>query len=204
MRKAILYILLILITSTCFAKSDSISLIDKLNNIDSMTADFTQKLIDGQSSNNISSKGFILLKKPHFFKWVTQSPNKQEIVSNGKKLWIYDSDLEQLIVKKVSDNIAQFPYLILLADNTENIGEMFNIYKKNNNTYILKPKNNEMITSLTIKFTDENHLDYLDISTSLHQYTQINFSNTKTDISNIKNDDFNFVPPKGTDIIDET
>ncbi|AJC48639.1 outer membrane lipoprotein chaperone LolA [Allofrancisella guangzhouensis] len=203
MKKATLYILLILTTSVCFAKSDTTSLIDKLNNIDSMSASFTQKLIDGQN-NNINSEGFIFLKKPYFFKWVTQSPNNQEIVSNGKKLWIYDSDLEQLIIKKVSDNIAQFPYLILLADNANNIGKIFNIQQKGDNSYILKPKDNEMINSITIKFDNKNQLNYLNISTSLHQYTQINFSEVKTNIPDIKNDEFHFIPPEGTDIIDET
>ena len=71
-----------------------------------MSAEFSQSLIDG--SNNTKSKGIIILKKPHFFKWVTQSPNKQEIVSNGKRLWIYDDDLEQLIIKKASDDISQW------------------------------------------------------------------------------------------------
>ncbi len=36
-----------------------------------------------------------------------------------------------------------------------------------------------MINSITIKFTENGELDYLDISTSLNQYTQIKFSDIK-------------------------
>ena len=75
---------------------------------------------------------------------------------------------------------------------------------KSTNTYILKPKNDEMINSITIKFTENGELDYLDISTSLNQYTQIKFSNIKDNSNSIKASDFDFKAPKDTDVIDET
>ena len=168
MKKIILSIAML--TSIAFA-STADDLVNKIKNIQSMSANFTQKLIDGQNDSNANSKGTMSLKKPQFFKWVTKSPNNQEIVSNGKKLWIYDGDLEQLIIKPVSDNISQFPYLILLSKNSDNLGKLFTIKEKTENTYILKPKNDEMINSITIKFTATGELDYLDISTSLNQYT---------------------------------
>ncbi|MDE4940627.1 outer-membrane lipoprotein carrier protein LolA, partial [Francisella tularensis subsp. holarctica] len=80
------------------------------------------------------------LKYPHYFKWITSSPNNQEIVYNGTKLWIYDGDLDQLIIKKVSNEIAQFPYLILLSKNTNNNNKLFTVTAQDNNSYILKPK----------------------------------------------------------------
>ncbi|MGQ4005265.1 outer membrane lipoprotein chaperone LolA [Francisellaceae bacterium CB300] len=196
-------ITLIMLTNIAFA-STADDLITKIKNIQSMSANFTQKLIDGQSDSNVNSKGTMSLKKPQYFKWVTTSPNNQEIVSNGKKLWIYDGDLEQLIIKPVSNNISQFPYLILLSKNSDNLNKLFTVKEKSTNTYILKPKNDEMINSITIKFTENGELDYLDISTSLNQYTQIKFSNIKDNSNNIKASDFDFKTPKDTDVIDET
>ncbi|AIT09866.1 membrane protein [Candidatus Francisella endociliophora] len=178
-------------------------LVTKIKNIQSMTADFSQKLIDGQNDNNINSKGHMSLKKPKFFKWVTTTPNSQKIDSNGNKLWIYDGDLEQLIIKKVSNNIAQFPYLILLSKNANNINKLFTVKEKDNNSYILKPKNDQMINSITIKFTKDDQLKSLGISTSLNQYTQIDFTNVKTNVE-LNNDSFNFKAPVDTDVIDET
>ncbi len=107
-------ITLIMLTNIAFASTTD-DLITKIKNIQSMSANFTQKLIDGQSDSNVNSKGTMSLKKPQYFKWITTSPNNQEIVSNGKKLWIYDGDLEQLIIKPVSNNISQFPYLIFIV-----------------------------------------------------------------------------------------
>jgi len=196
-------ITLIMLTNIAFASTTD-DLITKIKNIQSMSANFTQKLIDGQSDSNINSKGTMSLKKPQYFKWITTSPNNQEIVSNGKKLWIYDGDLEQLIIKPVSNNISQFPYLILLSKNSDNLNKLFTVKEKSTDKYILKPKNDEMINSITIKFTENSDLDYLDISTSLNQYTQIKFSDIKDNSDNIKESDFEFKTPKDTDVIDET
>ena len=61
-----------------------------------------------------------------------------------------------------------------------------------------------MINSITIKFTDNGELDYLDISTSLNQYTQIKFSDVKDNANILKASDFDFKTPRDTDVIDET
>ena len=202
MKKIIICLILIFSISISFADAAS-DLIEKIKNIHSMTANFNQKLIDGQTSNNLNSKGNMSLKKSQYFKWVTTSPNNQEIVSNGTKLWIYDGDLDQIIIKKVSNDIAQFPYLILLSKNTSNINKLFTVKEQDNTSYILKPKNDQMIDSIKIKFTPNNQLKYLEISTSLNQFTKIEFTNVRTDVD-ISDTSFDFKTPEDTDIIDET
>lgn len=201
MKKIILTVLLIFSIDISFADATN-DLVTKIKNIQSMTANFTQKLVDHDSDNNASSKGHMSLKKPKFFKWVTTSPNNQKIISNGNKLWIYDGDLEQLIIKRVSNNIAQYPYLILLSKNADNIEKLFTVSEKSNNTYTLKPKNDEMINNITIRFNNDQ-LKSLAISTSLNQNTQIDFSDVKMN-ANIKDSSFDFKTPKDVDIIDET
>ncbi|MFV9931359.1 MAG: outer membrane lipoprotein chaperone LolA [Francisella endosymbiont of Hyalomma asiaticum] len=202
MKKIVICLILIFSISISFADAAS-SLIEKIKNIHSMTANFNQKLIDGQTSNNLNSKGKMSLKKPQYFKWVTTSPNNQEIVSNGTKLWIYDGDLDQIIIKKVSNDIAQFPYLILLSKNTSNINKLFTVKEQGNTSYILKPKNDQMIDSIKIKFTPNNQLKYLEISTSLNQFTKIEFTDVRTDVD-ISDTSFDFKVPEDTNIIDET
>ena len=201
MKKITLVLITVFISvNFCFADAAG-DLVNKIKSINSMTANFSQRLINSQ--NNMNTQGKMSLKKPQFFKWITTTPNNQEIVSNGKKLWIYDGDLEQLIIKKVSNNIAQYPYLILLSKNTDNIDKLFTVKEKDDNSYILKPKNDEMISSIVIKFDNKNRLKSLEISTSLNQFTQIKFLNVK-DNASLKNSSFNFKTPKDTDVIDET
>jgi outer membrane lipoprotein carrier protein len=201
MKKLIVLLITIFISiNICFADAAQ-DLVKKIKSISSMTANFNQRLINSQ--NDMNTQGKMSLKKPQFFRWVITSPNNQKIISNGKKLWIYDGDLEQLIIKKVSNNIAQYPYLILLSKNTENIDKLFTVKEKGDNNYILKPKNDEMINSIVIKFDSDNKLKSLEISTSLNQFTQIKFSDVKDNVS-LDNSLFNFKAPKDTDVIDET
>ncbi|QIW09430.1 outer membrane lipoprotein chaperone LolA [Francisella sp. LA112445] len=201
MKKLIVLLITIFISiNICFADAAQ-DLVKKIKSINSMTANFNQRLINSQ--NDMNTQGKMSLKKPQFFRWVITSPNNQKIISNGKKLWIYDGDLEQLIIKKVSNNIAQYPYLILLSKNTENIDKLFTVKEKGGNNYILKPKNDEMINSIVIKFDSDNKLKSLEISTSLNQFTQIKFSDVKDNVS-LDNSLFNFKAPKDTDVIDET
>ncbi|MFV9972272.1 MAG: outer membrane lipoprotein chaperone LolA [Francisella endosymbiont of Hyalomma asiaticum] len=202
MKKIIICLILIFSISISFADAAS-DLIEKIKNIHSMTANFNQKLIDGHTSNNLNSKGKMILKKPQYFKWVTTSPNNQDIVSNGTKLWIYYGDLDQIIIKKVSNDIAQFPYLILLSKNTSNINKLFTVKEQGNTSYILKPKNDQMIDSIKIKFTTNNQLKYLEISTSLNQFTKIEFTDVRTNVD-ISDTSFDFKIPEDIDIIDET
>ena len=98
---ALLLITIFISANICFANAAG-DLVEKIKSINSMTANFSRRLINSQ--NDMNTKGKMSLKKPQFFKWVTTSPNNQEIVSNGKKLWIYDGDLEQLIIKKVPNS----------------------------------------------------------------------------------------------------
>jgi outer membrane lipoprotein carrier protein len=185
--------------------ADSLSELDsKLSNIKSMQANFSQRMIDGQNHSNIQAEGTMSIKKPSFFKWQTTSPTNQDIISNGSKLWLYDGDLEQLVIRNVSNNIEQTPYLILLSKNKDDLNKLFTVKKDGTNSFILKPKQSDnMISNIVITFDKSDDLSSLNITTSLHQYTLINFSNVKTN-TEINNKDFEFIAPKGTDTIDET
>ena len=200
MKNILILIILTISICTTYADTAAETLVSKINNIQSMSANFTQKMED--SRNSSKSNGSMSLMKPHFFKWTTTSPSKQEIVSNGRKLWIYNNDLEQLIIKKASDDISQFPYLILLSKNTSKIDAMFNVTEKSNGSYQLTPKTDEMISNIIIKFDKNQNLSSLIITTSLHQNTKITFSNVKVNTNAIKDSQFNFITPKGADVID--
>ena len=204
--KKIFLIIFVSITFLNFSFATNISnrLINKIKDIKSISANFNQTLINKQSNINISSKGYMSLKKPVYFKWVTTFPNSQTIISNGEKLWVYDQDLEQVIIKKISNNLSETPYLILLSKNVSSINKIFNVSEPSTNNFVLTPKKDSMIKSILIKFNSNNELSLLGITTNVGQFTQIKFSDIKLNSSVIKNKDFKFKIPKNTDVINET
>jgi len=71
------------------------------------------------------SRGTLLLQRPGKFRWDYMQPYKQQIVGDGQRLWIYDVDLEQVIVKPMDAALGDTPALLLSGGG--NISERFEI-----------------------------------------------------------------------------
>ena len=200
MKKTVLILLAILFVqiTVCHA-NDTKDLVKKIKNIESMDASFIQKTMDMKNHRVINSKGIVQIQKPNLFKWKTTSPNEQEIFSDGKRIWIYDIDLDQVLIKKISNDITELPYLILLSTNEKNINKSFIVTKKDKNTYLLKNIDNGVLKSIKIIFNNEDKLKSLHVLTYMNQLTKIFFY----DISDAKSNK-NIITldlPKNIDVI---
>ena len=191
------------------------SLINQLNGLQSLTANFEQttkvhnakavknKGLTAQHMNQ-TFKGVMKVERPGKFYWEITSPVKQTIVSSGKEVWIYDPDLQQAVRQSLDDQVANTPAL-LLSGNTNQIMSSYKVTQpdKAKTYYTLIPKNKESaFQSLTISFSAKNKPSLMVLQDSLGQTTYVKFNNVKVN-STIPASTFNFVPPKGTDIIDQ-
>ncbi|MBS1214133.1 MAG: outer rane lipoprotein carrier protein LolA, partial [Proteobacteria bacterium] len=75
----------------------------------SLSADFSQVQVDEKGVPGRKSNGVFYLQRPGKFRWDYQQPYRQEIVSNGGKVWFYDVDLEQVTAKRLNDAIGSTP-----------------------------------------------------------------------------------------------
>lgn len=76
-------------------------------------ATFTQEVVSEQGKITQTAIGKFYLKRPGKFRWEYQSPNPQLIVGDGKKLWVYDKELEQVTVKPMKQALGSSPASIL-------------------------------------------------------------------------------------------
>lgn len=60
---------------------------------------FTQQVYDNRDKLKETSSGHVQLSVPRLFRWEYMKPYPQLIVADGKKVWIYDHDLEQVTVR---------------------------------------------------------------------------------------------------------
>lgn len=81
-------------------------------------AQFTQALVDKSGRTTQRADGEFLLERPGKFRWSVAKPYKQLIVGDGTRVWIYDEDLNQVIVRKVGDALGSTP-AALLAGNQD-------------------------------------------------------------------------------------
>ena len=103
MKKIILISLISIATQTGFSDNTSERLQTQLNKIHTISANFKQ-IVSANRREISHSSGTMVLSRPGRFRWQTLSPMKQLVLADGKHLWIYDVDLEQVTVKTQSLN----------------------------------------------------------------------------------------------------
>src|SRR5206468_7537229 len=78
---------------------------------------FRQSVIPkGREQAQVSS-GTFTFARPGRFRWSYEKPYEQLIVGDGAKLWIYDRDLNQVIVRKLDLALGASPAALLAGDN---------------------------------------------------------------------------------------
>jgi outer membrane lipoprotein carrier protein len=74
--------------------------------ITDLRAEFNQSSFNKSLSQTIPAKGTVYLKKGGKLRWEYSEPTKQEIVSDGKKLWVYTPTLNQANVGDATTALA--------------------------------------------------------------------------------------------------
>lgn len=203
MRLAV-FIMSICLSGLSLAQTAAQSLGKQLGHQTNIEADFVQYVLDASGSRLQETHGHMVLAQPNRFWWQTQDPFAQLIVSNGKQLWVYDKDLEQVTVQALDHRTTNTPAL-LLSGNGTNIGEKFTVVMKRTDNglvlYHLTPKDPESLyQTLRLNFKN-NQLLEMQLEDSMYQKTSLIFSNLVLN-PNIIDDLFEFVAPKGVDVLE--
>jgi hypothetical protein len=59
----------------------------------------------------------IRFRRPGKFRWTYEKPFEQLIVGDGTRVWVYDRDLNQVIVRKLDIALGATPAALLAGDN---------------------------------------------------------------------------------------
>ena len=191
------------------ATNDANALESFMRGTKDLQASFTQTVYNKRGQE--TSSGQMWVAKPGKFYWDYQRPNPQKIISNGKKVYHYDIDLEQISVRDRSELVGDVAVELLNGD--DNISRNFQTnrtvknlvparlqkYAANGVAYRLKPKKHqEEYDSLWIVL-DGNTISAVMIDGGSSQ-TVLTFSNMKRN-AGIPAKQFEFTPPPGVDIV---
>lgn len=173
-----------------------------LDQLQSFEAQFEQK-ISGSSSDGEISSGRFYLQRPGKLRWDYVKPHTQVIVADGKSLWVYDEDLQQVVVKTIDAALAASTPAMLLAGR-ETVAEGYRVSEgaaRDGMQWIrMAPKRGDTdFLSIELGFASEA-LQAMELRDKLGQTTRIDFSRAK---KNGKVDEklFKFKPPAGADVI---
>lgn len=207
MKKLSIFLTACFFVVTAFA-DPSADLNQLLTNIRSMQANFSQT-ITGKANRVIQeSSGSMALQRPGQFRWEVRKPIAQLIVANGKKLWIYDKDLEQVTIRSLSKAAGGEAPGLLLSDANPVLEKDFYVKQVTSPTadskwFLLLPKDkSSMYSSIRIGFTHQQMTD-MQLQDHLGQTTTIKFKNIKMNTA-LASSFFRLAFPKNVDVIDET
>jgi outer membrane lipoprotein carrier protein len=175
-----------------------------LKNTKSLTADFKQVLINEAGNPTQTSYGVFYLQRPGKFRWDYLKPFQQQIVSTSGKVWFYDTDLEQVTVKKLDESVGSTPALLLSGNIS--LDENFTMEQQGVDGDLmwikLLPKNQESSFKYVLIGLHNDSLGGMELSDNFGQLTRIYFSNVILNPP-LKQTLFEFKAPKGVDVFSD-
>ncbi len=172
-----------------------------LTSLDNFSADFKQTLIDDNKKVIQQSMGTVAIQRPGKFRWVYQKPYEQQIIADGKELWVYDVDLDQATVKPIDVGLSTAPIMVLMKkQKVESEFEVSELGKRKLLYWIeLKPKDKDMEFNRIYIGLEGDTVKAMDLRDSFGQSTRIVFDNLRTHVI-FDPKTFKFDPPPGVDV----
>ena len=166
---------------------------------------FTQQVFDPQGKLKESSSGNLAVSAPRLFRWEYLKPYPQLIVADGKKVWVYDPDLQQVSVRPQGAEEQNSPLAILV--DPSRLDAQFVVKEAGSAgglTWLsLAPKagNDAGLRSARLGF-DKTGLARMHFVDARGQRTEIRFNGWRRNPS-FAAGTFKYTKPKGVDLIGE-
>jgi outer membrane lipoprotein carrier protein len=167
-------------------------------------AQFTQTVTDKSGRETASARGEFLLSRPGKFRWSVDKPYRQLLVGDGQKVWIFDEDLNQVIVRRVGDALGATPAALLSGNqDVERAFEWKELPLRDGLDWLSATPRAKESTFNEIRLGfDVRGLAALELLDAFGQKSTVRFLNIDRN-PKLDAELFRFVPPKGADVIGE-
>ncbi|CAM8322106.1 LolA Outer membrane lipoprotein-sorting protein [Candidatus Methylopumilus planktonicus] len=178
-----------------------------VNNVSSMSSEFSQVVLDKKGSKLQDVEGVMLFKRPNKFRWDYLKPYQNQIISDGDRLYMYDQDLRQVSINSIAKVGGSTPLLIIAGKNIEKYFTLKNIESQagDESSQNIKwveaiPKEEGAGFSKVMLGLTESKLSVMKIVDAFEHITTISFRNAKYNVS-LSDNDFLFKLPNGVDVV---
>jgi outer membrane lipoprotein carrier protein len=182
-----------------------------LSGLKSLRAQFTQTITDTQGHQTDKTRGELLVLRPGHFRWDSHdvpatgsapTESGQVLIADGRNVWFYDRDLQQVTVKPVDAALSATP-LMLLSGGTE-VRKAFEISeagtKDGLNWVRVKPRASDADFRQALLGFADGELRQMILEDKLGQHAQLEFARSQRNAP-VAADEVSFSPPKGVDVI---
>ncbi len=173
-------------------------------NVQTVKAEFKQVVLDEGLNTIQESSGKFYLQRPGKFRWDYEQPFKQHIVGDGKRIWVYDVELQQVTVRKMEGALGNTPAILLAGKG--NLNKNFKVKSLGKqgklNWMQMIPRNKDGgFEDIRVGF-ENGHIRMLEMIDSFGNTTRISLRNVREN-KRIKKSRFKFKAPKGVDVVQQ-
>ncbi len=202
-------IVLLAMATTASSAAESDTGVNRLRaflaNVQGMEAQFRQRVVDSRQQVLEDASGSVVMKRPGRFRWNYEKPFERVIVADGERVWLYEADLEQVTIRRLTAGIGDTPAALLTGK--ESVLERFTVEKSWMEDGLalvrLLPRSADAdFAGVTLGF-DGAELRRLLLDDRLGQQTRIDFTEVRTN-PRVSPEVFRFQTPTGADVIDDS
>lgn len=181
-----------------------------LAGVESLQANFQQQMVNNKGVVLQKSSGKMWLQKPGKFRWSIEGKDKRLVIADGKQIWDYDIDLDQVTVQPFSQGQTSAPIFFLTGD-TQSLSKDFTVANLTKNqalpdcdqSFELKPKQSQgAFQWIRVGFKNKA-LKTLEVLDQLGQQARFQFTELVLN-SKIPATQFQFKPPPGVDVVGQS
>ncbi len=185
-------------------KSGADSLRRFFHEVNSFSARFSQVVLDESLKPIQESSGTLWIERPNKFRWDYEKPYKQQIVADGKRLWVYDVGLQQATVRDLTGGLNDTPAMLLAGKGR--LDDNFTIQPleaQGSLTWVqLKPRRKDSgYDDIRIGFA-QGKLRVIEMVDGFGHTTRVTLESPREN-ARIESARFSFTPPEGVDVVGE-
>jgi outer membrane lipoprotein carrier protein len=180
------------------------SLKSMLEQTSTARARFAQMVLDKNLKQLQQATGTMQFSRPGKFRWEYDKPQEQVIVGDGKQVWLYDKDLNQVTVRRFDRALGSSPAALLAGSNEieKNYTFTANGNQEGLDWLDAVPKTKDTSFEKIRLGFGKSGLEAMELRDQFGQVTVIKFSTIERNVK-LPPEAFRFTPPKGADVISE-
>ena len=193
-----------LLCAAGLARADAVEVLHAfVRDVRTGQAAFTQTVTSPDGVKKKSSSGSFEFARPNRFRFVYSKPFQQEIVADGQKVWIYDSDLNQVSSRKLASALGTTPAALLAGGSLEQDFVLKSLPDRDGLAWVeaVPRVRDGPLQSVRVGFRGRD-LAAIEIVDSFGQTSMLQFSAMLTNLP-IGAERFRFSVPPGADLIEQ-
>jgi outer membrane lipoprotein carrier protein len=202
----------------CHADDTHTALDTWLAGLKSLRTQFTQTTKDSQGHQTDQASGELLVLRPGRFRWESRdvadaaggsapasaaaADSGQVLIADGRNVWFYDRDLQQVQVKAVDAALSATPIMLLSGGaDVRKAFEITDAGTKDGLTWLrIKPRGSDADFRQAVLGFAGDELRQMILEDELGQQSTLTFSHSQRNAP-VTDAEVSFTPPKGVDVI---